>query len=203
MIEKNIEIYPDECKMDFEFTRYTTGNGDENELCYIKGEDVTELSGIREYIPGDSMQKVHWKLSSRYEDFMVKEFSMPYTDRVYVSLNLYNNCDMADEMDSVISLYYTLTRTLVMQGRQIFMVWYNDKTKTNEFREIFTENDVLQAVGDLMYSETAKNPEISLQSVKNEFFDENNILIYVAGNSTNVSGEKIYTYSDKAAIYLI
>lgn len=39
------------------------------------GDDPTEILQLREYRPGDRMNRIHWKLSSRTEDFIVKEFS--------------------------------------------------------------------------------------------------------------------------------
>lgn len=41
------------------------------------GEDVSEVFGLREYRPGDSWQKVHWKMTARQEHIWVKEYSLP------------------------------------------------------------------------------------------------------------------------------
>ncbi len=39
------------------------------------GSDNTELSDIRSYINGDSLKSIHWKLSSKSEDLIVKDYS--------------------------------------------------------------------------------------------------------------------------------
>ena len=39
------------------------------------GSDNTEINDIRDYIPGDGMRSVHWKLSSKKDDLLVKEFA--------------------------------------------------------------------------------------------------------------------------------
>lgn len=41
------------------------------------GDDVSEVYDVREYRPGDGMQRVHWKLSARQEKLWVKEYSFP------------------------------------------------------------------------------------------------------------------------------
>ncbi len=202
-IEKTIEIYPDECEIDTETDALTAGAGDETEVQYIKGMDVSEVSGIREYISGDSMQAVHWKLSSRYDNFMVKDFSMPYTDRVYLAIELYNNPSVNDEMDNVIDIYYSMARLMVKQGRQFFMLWYNIKTGVNEIMEIQTEEDVVQAVGNMMYSYPSEHPLTAFEAIKNEYPENDYTLIYVTGSMTCINGEKIYTYNDKVDVYLI
>lgn len=38
-----------------------------------KGSDYTEVSDIRAYMPGDRPRDIHWKLSARQEELMVKE----------------------------------------------------------------------------------------------------------------------------------
>lgn len=38
-----------------------------------KGNDFSEVSDIREYVPGDRIRDIHWKLSAKQEALMVKE----------------------------------------------------------------------------------------------------------------------------------
>ena len=44
---------------------------------YKKGDDPSEIFDIREYADGDKIQRIHWKLSSKTGDLMVKEGSLP------------------------------------------------------------------------------------------------------------------------------
>jgi uncharacterized protein (DUF58 family) len=37
---------------------------------------TTNAAGIREYVPGDSFNRIHWRSSARRDDFMVKEFEI-------------------------------------------------------------------------------------------------------------------------------
>ena len=41
----------------------------------LKTMDVTpHAAGVREYVPGDPMKRMHWKSTARRGHFMVKEF---------------------------------------------------------------------------------------------------------------------------------
>lgn len=40
------------------------------------GDDPSEVFDVREYRPGDKMSSVHWKLSARGDDLLVKEYSL-------------------------------------------------------------------------------------------------------------------------------
>lgn len=44
------------------------------------GYDFSESRGFREYQPGDDIRSIHWKLSFRYDTFMIKEGSLPIED---------------------------------------------------------------------------------------------------------------------------
>lgn len=41
------------------------------------GDDPSEVFGLREYQPGDRLNRIHWKLSEKNEGLIVKEFSLP------------------------------------------------------------------------------------------------------------------------------
>ncbi len=49
------------------------GDASETEESRNKGSDFAEVSDIREYIPGDRIRDIHWKLSAKQEELMVKE----------------------------------------------------------------------------------------------------------------------------------
>ena len=52
--------------------------GDESGLYYDEeGSDPSEILEIRSWQPGDRLQKVHWKLTERTGELMVREFSEP------------------------------------------------------------------------------------------------------------------------------
>lgn len=51
------------------------------------GSDSQEIFDTRAYQWGDTMKNIHWKLSAKSEQLMVKEFSMPVDSRVPVFLD--------------------------------------------------------------------------------------------------------------------
>ena len=40
-------------------------------------EDISSPSDIRSYAPGDPMKKIHWKLSLRKQELLVRRFEEP------------------------------------------------------------------------------------------------------------------------------
>ena len=51
------------------------------------GYDKNEIFGIRTYQKGDRLQNVHWKLSAKQDELMVKEESLPKSCPVVLFLN--------------------------------------------------------------------------------------------------------------------
>ena len=45
-------------------------------------------AGVREYMPGDPMNRIHWPLTARVQRLMVKEFELDPTSDIWVALDL-------------------------------------------------------------------------------------------------------------------
>ncbi|GHU65497.1 hypothetical protein FACS1894184_01390 [Clostridia bacterium] len=59
----------------------------ETELVSRATEDSTSPSGVRKYQPGDELKKIHWKLSLRKREILVKTFDQPLRPDAVVLLD--------------------------------------------------------------------------------------------------------------------
>lgn len=76
--EITMTIYPEETKMQVELSAATVGMPREEGLMQNrKGNDPSEMFDIREYVPGDDIRSIHWKLSSKSEELIVRQASDP------------------------------------------------------------------------------------------------------------------------------
>lgn len=65
------------------------------ETLYQRTHQVTtNVSGTREYEPGDSFNRIHWKSSARYDRLIVKEFELDPTADVWILLDLERGVQM-------------------------------------------------------------------------------------------------------------
>ncbi len=85
------------------------------------GNDTSELFGIRPFMDGDSLNKVHWNLSARTNETMVREFSMPVETNIYVYIDLYKNTDVEKALQDGMSAAYELMATEI----PFFMCWFD------------------------------------------------------------------------------
>lgn len=77
-ISEEILVYPPEIRINAELLQRPESKSfgamyDQHK----KGQDVSEISGLREYVPGDPMNSIHWKLSGKLDQLIVREFGKP------------------------------------------------------------------------------------------------------------------------------
>lgn len=80
------------------------------------GDDPSEVFDLREYYPGDKINRIHWKLSSKKENWIIREFSLPVDSPTLIFLNLY----CPEDSEYTLPLYDTLIESFVAVSR--FMI---------------------------------------------------------------------------------
>lgn len=110
------------------------------------GEITPYAAGVREYVPGDPLNKIHWQSTARNRKFMVKEFDQDPQSDVYLFLDLNKECqwDIADELvsrtywlldqrrkatlpkasvDYLVSIAASLAKAYIGQGKSVGLVF--------------------------------------------------------------------------------
>ncbi|MBP5281015.1 MAG: DUF58 domain-containing protein [Lachnospiraceae bacterium] len=80
-----------------------TMNYDPNE----PGSDPSEVFDLREFHDGDKLQRIHWKLSARMDELMVKEDALPRACAIVIFMPV-GNLSECESLDYVASLSFTL-----------------------------------------------------------------------------------------------
>ena len=57
------------------------------------GSDPSETFGLREYMPGDSLHSVHWKLSAKSGQWMVRQCSAPLSHSIVLLIEFFKPSD--------------------------------------------------------------------------------------------------------------
>ena len=83
-----------------------------------KSLDVTpHASGVREYVPGDPMKRIHWPTSMRRNQLMVKEFEQDPQAEVWLFLDTHKNAHVAKP--SVSAESHPIDDLLLLRRRQV------------------------------------------------------------------------------------
>lgn len=110
------------------------------------GTDASYIKEIREYQSGDRVRNIHWKLSAKKDQLMVKEYGQPSGQEVVFGLDM----ERLEEKDIV--LIYSLLVACAEKGFGLLMMW---KSQDNGLQTQFTvhkEEDVYLAMECLMRS---------------------------------------------------
>ena len=84
-IYQNVMVFPR--KLGMEMKMQTSATDIPNDAAkLVFSTEKAEISNIREYVPGDSLKSIHWKLSSKAVDgsLMVKDFNTNTSQSVYM-----------------------------------------------------------------------------------------------------------------------
>jgi uncharacterized protein (DUF58 family) len=83
-----------------------------------KSIDITpHAAGIREYVPGDPMKRIHWPTSIRRSQLMVKEFEQDPQAEVWLFLDTHKNAHAARHIESDES--YPIDDLLLLRRRKV------------------------------------------------------------------------------------
>lgn len=179
----------------------TSGVANDDEVQYVKGDDVSQISQVRDYIPGDKLQNIHWKLSAKKEELQVKEFSKPYSDEVTLLTEFSIQKNQPEVTDSIIEAYYASGKYLLKNGRRFRASWFNTKTMELFETRIETSEELDISLNELYYMTPYENPILTYDNYMAIHSELVTTVMYISDAVvTNVPGEKLDISDDKVVI---
>ena len=107
-----------------------------------RGSVSGDMTGIREYVPGDPVRNIHWKLSEKTDRMLVKELGVPATDRLLLILD--SAAEIAQDpiaLNTVASVFASLIRALRQNDLVFSIAWTDPETGEAVIRRIENEED--------------------------------------------------------------
>lgn len=92
-----ITIYPEKMELDYEdYLRYLPSDGEVSYAANQKGDDPTEIYDIHKYQDGDLLKNIHWKLTARLQEVLVKDNALLVSEVVNIHVLFSDNDDHND-----------------------------------------------------------------------------------------------------------
>lgn len=124
-LQKEIIIHPKQTP-DLFFDSSAFGEGfDEFEETNAKGLVSSNVTDIREYIPGDRLQKIHWKLSAKIDKLMVKENEQTSSNQFTILVELYLPEPTSFVLEESLTAAYSMAHALLRAGEVFFFCYYS------------------------------------------------------------------------------
>lgn len=91
----------------------------------VAGNDNSEIFNIREYVPGDKLQSIHWKLSAKENELIVKEMSQPKACPIVLFLEYKKSkC-----FDAFLQIVASISFSLMDNACPHYIAWYDGEIK--------------------------------------------------------------------------
>ncbi len=135
------------------------------------GQDNSEIFDIREYRNGDRLQNVHWKMTAKQDELMVKENSLPKSCPVifvldYEEKKLGRNRERAIHFAEVVS---SISFSMMDAGCPHYVAWYDEATNDIIRVRVDDEESMFYFIGMLMNVKWTKVNEDVVELYKNKY----------------------------------
>lgn len=110
-----------------------------------KGNDSSETFGINVYQPGDSVKSIHWKLSGKMDDIIIRELGLPIDHKLMVIVDKSTNgvSDFtAEQRSEATEFAASLSYSLVKLNLPHHIGWFNQRKQEFEVFRVDDENDI-------------------------------------------------------------
>lgn len=125
-------------------------------FCVKPGGGMAEVYELREYHPGDHLQMVHWKLSSKLDSLVVREAMEPVSDPILLTFDL---AGTAAEIDSVLDQLAWLSRWLLGKELAHSVLWIDGGSPEVHTASVTTEAELKALLRHLLGRTAAQSGE--------------------------------------------
>ena len=177
--DQAVIIYPDMRNVEVHMENPVENIGDGSRYSPDRpGQDVSEIFALREYVPGDEIRKIHWKLSGKTDRTMVRDFSLPLNYSVFLLLELTRGSE--ELVDAQVEIFLALSRTLLENGISHNMGWYDAAEERFNVEELDDFEELELAAAGVLSSYAVEESGAALDFYSaSGYRSRSSILLYV------------------------
>ena len=167
------------------------------------GDDPSEVFNIRDFIGGDRLNRIHWKLSTKQEHYMVKDYSLPISENVLILPEfLCTDANGVDAVDTVLELTWSLSQMLLERQIMHSIAWFNCKIRAVQTANISSVEDLYTAIGSIYH--TARYYSMAyLANLDPEQQNNASHIVYISPRVTENVCNEIETTGNKMINYTV
>lgn len=119
----------------------------------VRGDDISEIYQVREYREGDRLMNIHWKLTARQDELMVREASRAMSCPVILCVNLDGrDCrSYGQSMSALLETMVSVSFSLIQVRVPHFIAWYDPESSEITRYRIMREEDVYDAAATMSF----------------------------------------------------
>jgi uncharacterized protein (DUF58 family) len=90
-------------------------SGDRQQRRGILAHKISE-AGVRNYLPGDSLRRIHWRVSAHHDALIVRQLESAASDNWWIFVDLDSTAQAGIGQDSTLELSIVLAASLIVRG---------------------------------------------------------------------------------------
>lgn len=163
---KKIEILPETHLLMTEIQRTTREFIADSEVYSDseKGDDLSEIYQVREYVEGDPIHDIHWKLSAKTDNLLIKEHGKPLGCVVLIWIDSFRNNTVKPLRGrkhgrknlpvNAIEMAASVSLSLIEQKCVHMVAWYEKKNDRIIRKRVENEENIYELLNRLLYLES-------------------------------------------------
>lgn len=153
-----------------------------------KGNLSSDVKEIREYRPGDRLQRVHWKLSAKLDDLFVKEMAHTSTLSIVVLPELDRSC-----INDTIKTLVSGIDTLIQREDRFELCAFNYKSYEFTYFTVTDEESLIEALTFLYCQPLYDGKDVALRTFEASV-NKSSTVIHIVGNKITLGEEDVLVY---------
>ena len=140
-------------------TLHEENEGDSERFSAVRpGNDPSELYDIRDYRPGDKINRVNWKFTAKNGQLMVQDYGFPIACDTAVFLDI-SGGSSSDRVEEAVEVLYYVILNYVLENKLFYVIWRDFREEGIQRRMISGDGDVYDLFHDLFRSGLGKTGE--------------------------------------------
>lgn len=140
-------------------TIYNENEGESERYSMTKpGNDPSEFYDIRQYRPGDKLNRINWKFSAKNNTLMVQDYGFPIACDTAVFVDISSQGD-PDKAERALEILYFLSVKFVLAKRAFYVIWKDFHEKCVKRKMVLKNDDIYDLFTELFQSDMGKFEE--------------------------------------------
>lgn len=153
-VRETVTFIPEPDAIDIAVRPNNFAEGESNIFSKHKpGDDPSEVFDVREYVGGDKINRMHWKLSAKTDLLMIKDYSLPISQSVLLLFDTYigdNAHDAPYLIDDAVKALFDISYDMIQKSIYHKICFYDNTKADFTLVDVTTEDDLYTAMGRLL-----------------------------------------------------
>ena len=123
-----------------------------------------DISGVREYIPVDRLNAIHWKTSAKTNDIFVKDYEKNGSEEYIILFDF-----MMDYIENSFDFFYSAGRKLIKYNRAFYVMWLCGGTEDLSVKYITGSDEFNDLIEQLYNSYPIYKKGLTINAFKKSF----------------------------------